>query len=95
MSLDQADINRIAHLARLTIDEKDSADYLNSLNKILNLVDQLQSIDTQNIVPMDHPLDVSQTLREDTVTEFNERDSLQKCAPLTEQGLFLVPKVIE
>ena len=95
MSLDSNDVNKIAHLARLAIDEKDVPGYASNLSDILNLVEQMNSVDTDNVVPMAHPLDVSQRLREDVVTEEDQRENFQQIAPQVEAGLYLVPKVIE
>ncbi len=95
MSLDSKDVNRIAHLARLSIDEADIAGYAGNLSDILNLVEQMNSVETDAVSPMAHPLDVTQRLREDTVTEQDRREVFQKNAPEIEAGLFLVPQVIE
>ncbi len=95
MSLDRNDVEKIAHLARLNIDEADVPDYANDLSSILELVDQMQAKDTKNIDPMANPHDAVQRLREDIVTEENQREKLQAIAPLVEEGHFLVPKVIE
>ena len=95
MSLDKNDVEKIAHLARLAIDEKDVPGYATSLSSILELVEQMNAVDTDNISPMAHPQEASQRLREDVVTEENQRDHFQKIAPAVENGLYLVPKVIE
>ena len=95
MSLERSQVETVAQLARLKITEAELPDYLDSLNNILELVDTMQSVDTQNIEPLANPLDASQRLRADVVTEVNQRDSLQANAPQAEKGLFLVPKVIE
>jgi len=95
MSLQKADIKNIAHLARLAIDEDDTAAYADNLSNILALVEQMNAVDTSNVTPMAHPMDAVQRLRADEVTESNQRDSFQKIAPSVENGLFLVPKVIE
>lgn len=95
MSLDRNDVEKIAHLARLNIDEADIPHYANDLSSILALVDQMQAKDTQNVEPMANPHDAVQRLREDVITEGNVRDHLQTVAPLVEEGHFLVPKVIE
>jgi len=95
MSLDSSDVKKIAHLARLAIDEADIPQYATNLSNILHLVEQMDSVDTEAVTPMAHPLDEVQRLREDTVTEDNQREHFQQCAPLTEDGLYLVPKVIE
>jgi len=95
MSLDSDDVKKIAHLARLAIDEADIAQYATNLSNILHLVEQMDSADTGAVTPMAHPLDEVQRLREDEVTEGNQREQFQACAPLIEDGLYLVPKVIE
>ena len=95
MALDKKDVEGIAHLARLAIDEADVGDYADSLSIILGLVDQLNSVDTEGVMPMSHPLHMVQRLRADEVTETNQREHLQEHAPAVERGLFLVPQVIE
>jgi len=95
MSLDSNDVKKIAHLARLAIDEADIPLYATNLSNILHLVEQMDSVNTDAVAPMAHPLDEVQRLREDAVTENNQREHFQQCAPLTEDGLYLVPKVIE
>ncbi|EMR13374.1 asparaginyl/glutamyl-tRNA amidotransferase subunit C [Methylophaga lonarensis MPL] len=95
MSLDKSDVEKIAHLARLTIDEADVADYARDLNNILNLVEQMSAADTAEVSPMAHPLDAHQRLRPDVVTEQDQRELFQSIAPETEAGVYLVPKVIE
>jgi aspartyl-tRNA(Asn)/glutamyl-tRNA(Gln) amidotransferase subunit C len=95
MSLGPDDVKNIAHLARLNIDEADIEHYASSLSSILDLVEQMNAVDTTNVLPMAHPLDVAQRLREDEVLETDRREAFQKVAPLTENGLYLVPKVIE
>ncbi|WP_299200422.1 Asp-tRNA(Asn)/Glu-tRNA(Gln) amidotransferase subunit GatC [uncultured Amphritea sp.] len=95
MSLDRTDVEKIAHLARLNIAEQDIQEYTENLSDILNLVDQMQAINTDDVIPMAHPMDAIQRLRIDEVTEGNQRDLLQTVAPAVEAGLFQVPKVIE
>jgi aspartyl-tRNA(Asn)/glutamyl-tRNA(Gln) amidotransferase subunit C len=95
MSLHKDDIEKIAHLARLSLSEADIPAYADNLSNILNLVEQMNAIDTADITPMAHPFNESQRLREDEVTEENQRELLQQNSPATEKGLFLVPKVIE
>lgn len=95
MALDRSDVEKIAHLARLQIAEQDAQEYAENLSSILDLVDQMQAVDTTDVAPMAHPLDAVQRLRIDEVTEDNQRDHLQTVAPAVEAGLFQVPKVIE
>lgn len=95
MSLQKKDVENIAHLARLSINENDVSAYAENLSSILNLVEQMSGVDTHSITPMAHPLDAKQRLRPDVVTETNQRDNFQCSAPLVEDGLYLVPKVIE
>jgi len=95
MSLGPDDVKNIAHLARLDIDENVIDDYASNLSSILDLVEQMNSIDTADVLPMAHPQDVAQRLRDDVVSEQNQREQFQKIAPQTEAGLYLVPKVIE
>ena len=95
MSLDVDDIKAIAKLARLKIDEADVPSYATNLSNILDLVEHMNAVDTEGVVPMSHPLDVAQRLRDDIVTETDRRDELQKNAPAVEDGLYLVPRVIE
>ena len=95
MSLDKADVEKIAHLARIAIDEEKIPEYANSLSGILDLVEQMSAVNTDAVEPMAHPLDMAQRLREDVVSEANQRDKFQAISPKVENGLFLVPKVIE
>lgn len=95
MALDQNQIRDIAELSRLQIDDDQIAAYQQNLSNILALVDQLAAVDTQGVEPMAHPLDATQRLRADVVTESNQREHFQAIAPQTEQGHYLVPKVVE
>ena len=95
MSLKKSDVEKIAHLARLAIDEKDVPEYARNLSNILDLVEQMSSVNTDDVAPMAHPLDATQRLRSDEVTESNQREHFQEIAPNVEDGLYLVPKVIE
>ena len=95
MSLEKEDIKKIAHLARLDVSEGDMQDYARNLTNILEMVEQMNAVDTTGVTPMAHPLEAHQRLREDIVTEENQRDHFLKNAPQVESGLFLVPKVIE
>lgn len=95
MSLQKEDIEKIAHLARLGIRSEDVTNYARDLSNILDLVEQMNAVDTEGVIPMAHPLDEHQRLRADEVSEVDQREHFQKNAPLVESGLFLVPKVIE
>ena len=95
MSLTVDDIGKIAHLARLGVTDEDKQRYTDSLNSILGLIDELQAVNTAGIAPLAHAFDVVQPLRDDIVTERNRRDEYQQIAPATQDGLYLVPKVIE
>lgn len=95
MPLDDQQVRTVAHLARIAVNAQDLADYTNDLSKILTLIDQLQNVSTGHLSPLSNPLEQSQRLRPDLVTENNQREHYQRCAPLTEQGLYLVPRVIE
>lgn len=95
MAFDKSEVEKVAQLARLHMSEAEAAEVASRITDILALIDQMQSIDTDGVEPLAHPLDVTQPLREDKVTEVNRRDELQTLAPATEDGLYLVPKVIE
>ena len=95
MSIDKTDVEKIAHLARLAIDEQAIPSYAKDLTNIFNLVEQLTAVNTADITPMAHPLDANQRLRADEVTEVNQRELFQAIAPKTEAGIYLVPQVIE
>ena len=95
MSLGRDDVVNIAHLARLGIDEADVPRYARELTNILELVERMNRVDTTNTEPMAHPLDATQRLRADAVTEEDQRKRFQAVAPQVEAGLYLVPKVIE
>ncbi|KFF49060.1 MULTISPECIES: Asp-tRNA(Asn)/Glu-tRNA(Gln) amidotransferase subunit GatC [Salinicola] len=96
MAIEHADVLRAAHLARLGINsDAEAAGYVDDLSRILEMVDRLQAVDTQGIEPLSHPLDTTQRLRADEVTEENQRERFQACAPATAEGLYLVPRVVE
>lgn len=95
MAVDRSDIEKLAELARIEVSETTIDEVADSISDILALVDQLQAADTTGVAPMAHPLDAVQRLRADCVTESNQREALQANAPATEDGLFLVPKVID
>ena len=95
MALERTEVEKIAHLARLGLAEDELTATTATLNNILGLIDAMQAVDTTGIEPLAHPLEATQRLRADVVTETNQRDAYQAIAPAVEQGLFLVPKVIE
>lgn len=95
MSLNITDVKRVAHLARIEVSDLDAESYLVKLSGILGLIEQMQAVDTTGITPMSHSQDLTQRLREDIVTETNQRELFQSIAPAVENGLYLVPKVIE
>ncbi|MDK2124962.1 Asp-tRNA(Asn)/Glu-tRNA(Gln) amidotransferase subunit GatC [Parachitinimonas caeni] len=95
MQLSSDDIRRIARLARIAIDEQETVAMQQQLNGIFGVIEQLQSVNTDGVEPMSHAQDVALRLREDKVTESNQREALQAVAPAVEAGLYLVPKVIE
>jgi len=95
MSIDRADIEKLGELARIHISDENAQASAKSINEVLALVDQLQAVDTANIEPLANPLGARQRLRPDEVSEANRREAFQAIAPATEDGLYLVPKVIE
>lgn len=95
MSLTLEDVHKIAGLARIAVSEDDAIATRDKLNNIFGLIEQMQAVDTRHVAPMSHPQDVSQRLREDAVSETDQREAFQRIAPQTEAGLYLVPKVIE
>ncbi|MEM8499487.1 MAG: Asp-tRNA(Asn)/Glu-tRNA(Gln) amidotransferase subunit GatC [Pseudomonadota bacterium] len=95
MSVDQSDIEKVASLSRLAIDSETTEQVVQKVNDILAMIDQMQAVDTDAVEPMTNPLDATQRLRADEVTEQDRREAFQAIAPATEAGLFLVPKVID
>ncbi len=95
MSIDVDEIKKIAKLAALDVKDEDIQSYADNLSNILGLVEQMNAVDTTGVTPMSHPFDAVQRLREDVVTDLNRREDFQAIAPKTEDGLYLVPKVIE
>lgn len=104
MSLSSSDVKRIAHLARIEVSDAEAEATLQKLSGILGLIEQMQAVDTTGIAPMSHSQDVVQRLREDAVTESDRRADYQAVAPAlgngnpepaVNEGLYLVPKVIE
>ena len=95
MSIDQDEIEKIAELARIRIADDQIGEVTRRITAILGMVDQLQSVDTRDVTPMANPLDATARLRADEVTQTNLRDDFQAIAPAVENGLYLVPKVID
>ncbi len=96
MAVTEKDVFDIARLARLAIDPAEARLYASRLSRVLDLAGQLASVDTDELAPMAHPLDDAvQRLRDDAVTESDQRDSFQTQAPAVERGLYLVPRVVE
>ncbi len=104
MSLTSSDVKRIAHLARIEVSDAEAEATLQKLSGILGLIEQMQAVDTTGITPMSHSQDVTQRLRDDVVSKTNQRELFQSIAPTlgngsqepaVEDGLYLVPKVIE
>ena len=95
MSLTLEQVRWVAQLARIEIDENEAEGTLGQLNGIFSLIEQMQAVDTRGVEPMAHAQDLSQRLRADKVTETDRRESYQAVAPEVEDGLYLVPQVIE
>ena len=95
MTIKQDDIEKIAELARIRISNEEIGQVTRRITEILHMVDRLQAVDTRDVEPMANPLDAIQRLRPDEVTESNRREAFQAIAPAVENGLYLVPRVIE
>ena len=95
MSIDAREVGQIAHLARLAVSEADSEAHARNLSDILAFVERLSAVDTTGVTPLAHPLEMTQRLRPDEVSETDQRERFQAIAPLTEDGHYLVPRVIE
>jgi aspartyl-tRNA(Asn)/glutamyl-tRNA(Gln) amidotransferase subunit C len=95
MSIDVDEVKKIARLACLDVKDADIQSYATNLSNILDLVEQMNAVDTTGVTPMSHPFEAVQRLREDVVTDENRRDDFMAIAPASEDGLYLVPKVIE
>ena len=93
--LSRDDVRRIAELARIEVPEEGVAALQQSLNGILGLIEQMRAVDTAGVEPMAHAVDMTQRLRDDRVTESDQHELFQSSAPQVEDGLYLVPKVIE
>ena len=95
MALESESVLHIAHLARLHLADDDLDRYTGELSNILSFIEQMNAVDTGDVVPMAHPLDMSQPLRTDVISEQDRREEYQENAPAVRDGLYLVPKVIE
>ena len=95
MAVTEEDVRKVSSLARLAILDENVPVYAEKLSGIVDMVEQLNAVDTTGVEPMSNPLDSVQRLREDVATETNKREHYQACAPEVEKGLYLVPKVIE
>jgi aspartyl-tRNA(Asn)/glutamyl-tRNA(Gln) amidotransferase subunit C len=95
MSLTLEQVRRVAHLARIEISNAEAENTLGHLNGIFTLIEDMQAVDTRGVEPMAHAQDLAQRLREDRVTETDQRAAFQSVSPETEGGLYLVPQVIE
>jgi len=95
MSLSPEQVRQVAHLARLQLNPSLTEAYATQLSNILDLVGQLSAAKTEGVGPMAHPLDMTQRLRPDAVTQSDQREAFQAIAPAVQDGLYLVPKVIE
>lgn len=95
MSLTSEHVKRVGKLAQLGLTDAEITETLTQLNSILSLVDQMQQIDTKDVVPLAHPLELRQILRSDAITEMDQREKFQSTAPQANAGLYLVPRVVE
>lgn len=95
MALSPEEVKKIAFLARLSIKEENIEQYSQDLSVILDLVEQMDAANVDDIEPMAHPQDAMQRLRDDIVTEIDQREKMMSNAPLKQDGLFLVPKVLD
>ena len=95
MSIKKSDIEYLCNLSKLKLDESEQSIFLNQMQSILEMIEELQEVETGDIIPMAHPLKMNQRLREDEVTEFNKRDEYQKNTDFSEDGFYKVPKVID
>lgn len=93
--MDTSDITRITQLAKLATEAGERDQYAQDLTQILTLVEQMNALDTTDIEPLAHPLELTQRLRPDQITEVDQREQFQRQAPLTEDGFYLVPRVID
>ena len=95
MSIDKSDIEHLCNLSKLNLDDEEQSVFLSQMQSILDMIEELQEVDTGDIEPMAHPLQMTQRLRDDEVTEFNDREKYQKNTEFAEDVFYKVPKVIE
>ena len=95
MSIDKSDIEHLCNLSKLNLDDEEQSVFLSQMQSILEMIVELQEVNTGDIEPMAHPLQMTQRLRDDEVTEFNDREKYQKNTEFAEDGFYKVPKVIE
>ena len=95
MSIDKSDIEHLCNLSKLNLDDEEQSVFLSQMLSILDMIEELQEVNTGDIEPMAHPLQMTQRLRDDEVTEFNDREKYQKNTDFAEDGFYKVPKVIE
>lgn len=95
MPLDKSDINKIAWLARIAITEAEIPTYLHDVSNIIAFMAEINSVDTDTIKPLTHPLEINAVLRPDKVTEMNQREYFQKISLAVRNGHYLAPKVIK
>ncbi|MGH8509204.1 MAG: Asp-tRNA(Asn)/Glu-tRNA(Gln) amidotransferase subunit GatC [Gammaproteobacteria bacterium] len=95
MTLEKTDVEKIAWLARLKLSDNDIPEYTRQLSGILTLVEQMNTVNTVSVAPLAHPLELSLRLRDDVVTEGNQREAFQAIAAHVESGLYCVPKVVD
>jgi aspartyl-tRNA(Asn)/glutamyl-tRNA(Gln) amidotransferase subunit C len=95
MSIKSENIKQVAHLARLHFNDQELPKFTEQFNQVISLIDQINQVDTSKVEPMSSPLAITQRLREDVVTEKDQREKMQQNAPQTEAGLYLVPTIIE
>lgn len=95
MTLETGDVEAIAHLARVAVEEDKLPEYARNLDNVLQLAEQMNAVSTDKVEPIAHPMNAVQRLREDSVTESDQHEKFQTVAPATEDSLYLVPKVIE
>jgi aspartyl-tRNA(Asn)/glutamyl-tRNA(Gln) amidotransferase subunit C len=95
MSLTPQDIRRLGELARIRFDESEQADLLVKLNQVFHIIERLRAVDTTGVIPMTHPQSAPLRQREDAVTESDQREANQESAPAVQNGLYLVPRVVE